>query len=129
MASQLDSLKTLLQSTQLSSSNPRLFQFLNQLLDFLRGIEARLNARITAASSVATNATFLTATSEIATLPNSRELVAGTDITFDDTVSGIRTVNASGGSGTLQFTLLTNGDLIETELVFAGGDVIWVPVP
>ena len=40
----------------------------------------------------ATN-TFLTDTNESATLPNSRRVLAGTGIAFDDTVANVRTVN------------------------------------
>lgn len=44
-------------------------------------------------------ATFLTTADEHATLPNSRELLAGTNVTFDDTVAHQRTINATGGGG------------------------------
>lgn len=43
--------------------------------------------------------TYLTEDNETADLPNSRRLLAGTDIAFDDTVAGERTINASGGGG------------------------------
>lgn len=36
---------------------------------------------------------------------------------------------ASDTTRRLNWTLLTNGDLIEPELVFASGDVVWVAVP
>ncbi len=44
------------------------------------------------------DATYLTETDETADLPNSRQLLAGTNVTFDDSVAGQRTVSASGGS-------------------------------
>ena len=71
---------------------------------------------------------FLTGADETATLPNSRELLAGTGITFDDTVPNERTINASGGTGP-EWSVLTNGDAINPELIFAGGDVIMTHVP
>ena len=40
-------------------------------------------------------ATILTVNNEIATLANSRRVLPGTNITFDDSVSGVRTINAS----------------------------------
>jgi hypothetical protein len=45
------------------------------------------------------NDPFLT-TGSSATLTNYRQLVAGTNITFDDTVANIRTISAVSGSGT-----------------------------
>ena len=42
--------------------------------------------------------TYLTATDESLQLPNSRQLIAGTNITFIDTVDNQRTVNATGGN-------------------------------
>lgn len=43
------------------------------------------------------NATYLTDADETADLPNSRRLLAGTNVSFDDSVPGERTINASGG--------------------------------
>lgn len=45
-----------------------------------------------------TTATYLTATNETGTLANSRQLLAGTNVTFDDATPGQRTVNATGGA-------------------------------
>jgi len=60
--------------------------------------------------------------------PNFRELIAGTGITFDDTIINERTINASAtGSG--YWTPLTDGDLDETDLIFASGEAIAVFVP
>jgi hypothetical protein len=75
-----------------------------------------------------TDATFLTATDESANFPNSRELLPGTGITFDDTVPNERTINSSGGSGG-DWSVLTNGDVLNPELIFAGGDVIMTHTP
>lgn len=43
--------------------------------------------------------TLLTDDDETAVFPNSRMLLAGTNITFDDSTPGARTVSASGGAG------------------------------
>lgn len=48
--------------------------------------------------------TYLTASDETATLGNSRQLLAGTNVTFDDTTPGERTVNASSGGGATVYT-------------------------
>ncbi len=47
--------------------------------------------------------TLLTENNETAILPNSRRLTAGDNITFDDSASGIREINASAVNGALQF--------------------------
>lgn len=43
--------------------------------------------------------TFLTVNLETENFPNSRQLLAGTGITFDDTVAGKRTIKATSSSG------------------------------
>lgn len=60
--------------------------------------------------------------------PNFRELLPGTGITFDDTVDNERTINASATGGGY-WTPLTDGDLDETDLIFASGEAIAVFVP
>ena len=46
-----------------------------------------------------TGASFLTEADETTDYPNSRQMLAGTNITFDDTTPGERTINASSGGG------------------------------
>lgn len=73
---------------------------------------------------------FLTENDETAEFPNSRQLLAGTGITFDDTVAGARTVNSSGGgSGNYYDSPLSDGDLIAASLIFGNGDPIICQVP
>ncbi len=43
--------------------------------------------------------TFMTEDDETADAPNSRQLLPGSNISFDDTVPGQRTINSSGGGG------------------------------
>jgi hypothetical protein len=65
---------------------------------------------------------------DVLVLPNARQLLAGAGITFDDTVANERTINASAtGSG--YWTPLTDGDVDETDLIFAAGEAIAVFVP
>ncbi len=44
------------------------------------------------------NASYITENDETAALPNSRQLLAGTNIELDDTVDGELTINSSGGA-------------------------------
>lgn len=65
-------------------------------------------------------ATYLTVDDETADFVNSRQMLAGTNITFDDTVAGKRTINASGGGGGGAYYLfpLSNGDPDSPEIIF-----------
>jgi Leucine-rich repeat (LRR) protein len=113
------------------------------------------------------SATYLTVDDESAQLVNSRKLLAGTNITFDDTTPHERTINSSGGGGITTggntppfFTYeefdtpqvieflgnfpivasssvaqdgywapLTDGDVDETDIIFADGEAVMVFVP
>lgn len=74
------------------------------------------------------DAAILTASDESANFPNSRQLLAGSGISFDDSVPNERTVNATGSGGS-EWSVLTNGDATNPELIFAGGDVIMTHIP
>jgi len=73
-------------------------------------------------------ASFLTINNETNDFPNSRQLLAGLGITFDDTTPGERTINASSGVGYYD-SPLTDGSEDETELIFADGDPIICQIP
>lgn len=70
---------------------------------------------------------FLTASDETATLPNSRELLAGTGISFDDSVANERTINNDVPDR--EWSVLTDGDPVNPEIIFAGGDVVMTHTP
>jgi len=72
---------------------------------------------------------FLTVNDETVDFPNSRQLLAGLGISFDDTVAGRRTINATGGAGNFYDSPLTDGDEDETDLIFANADPIICQVP
>ena len=75
-------------------------------------------------------ATFLTVDDESTDFPNSRQLLAGTNISFDDTVPHQRTINATGGSGSGYYdSPLSDGDEIEAHLIFGNGDPIICQIP
>jgi hypothetical protein len=74
-------------------------------------------------------ASFLPINDETNDFPNSRQLLAGTGISFDDTVPGERTINATGSGGNYYDSPLTDGNEDETELIFGNGDPIICQVP
>lgn len=173
---QLDKLKSILLKSSLQQENAALYQVIVSLIDYLKNTATQVNAvtsgsgsggggvfnqpYLTHQNALATLpqsrellpgdnvvfddstfgertvdvdlafielAEFLTAADETANFPNSRQLLAGTGITFDDTVSGERTINGSSGGST--WSVLTNGNILNPELVFAGGDVIMTHIP
>jgi hypothetical protein len=75
--------------------------------------------------------TYLTVDDETALLINSRRLLAGTNVTFNDAIAGQRTINVSASAiaGKGYWTPLTDGDPDETDLIFANGEAIAVFVP
>lgn len=97
---QLDRLKAQLLTSGLSQKNSSLFQVINQLIDALRQgfseITAATGISGGGGSGLSNLLTFITTGPEAASLPNSRQLLAGIGITFDDTVANQRTLNVSG---------------------------------
>lgn len=92
-------LKSQLLTSGIQEKNQPLFQVINLLIDgVIQGL-AQVNTSLTGSGSGggsggALNASYLTMINETTTLPNSRALVAGENITFDDSVAGQRTINA-----------------------------------
>lgn len=131
MPSDLSLLLTQLNTSGLLSSNPALYQLIKSLISAVREVVnnssasggssdlTALEAQITALESF----TYLTVTDESGTLANSRRALAGQNIEFDDSVANERTVNTGNWS------VLTNGDPVTPELIFAGGDVVMVYTP
>lgn len=175
------------------------YQVINALISQIMLLQKTLNIRVTTIESDNfKDSDYLTSSDESATLPNSRELLAGARVSFDDTVSNERTVTADAinqltgditagpgsgsqvatipndtityakmqpisaasrllgrgdsGAGDVQelnlgsglaivgtelsstatssnWDILTDGDLIEPELIFASGEVIMIEVP
>lgn len=73
-------------------------------------------------------ASFLTVNDETTDFPNSRQLLAGTGVAFDDTVAGRRTINVIS-SGAYYDSPLTDGNFDEIDLIFGNGDPIICQVP
>lgn len=89
-------LKQQLQVTGLAQKNNSLFQILNSLITELQTVSDEVaNIEIDIPPAAGPDETFLTATDESADLPNSRELLEGTGISFDDSVANERTVDVT----------------------------------
>ncbi len=121
----LDRLKAILLTSGLQKKDNNLYQVISQLLEAVRIFQTTVLGSSGGGGGIVGAGPFLTWTPDLVSLPNSRNLVAGSGITFDDTVFGIRTVDAQGR----EWSVLTNGDLSFPELVFAGGDVIMLHIP
>lgn len=92
----LDRLKSQLLTSGMAQKNNALFQVIDQLIGSVQEINNNLeNLDITIPDSAGPDFTYITSTDESADLPNSRNLIAGTNITFDDSVANARTVNVA----------------------------------
>ena len=80
--------------------------------------------------SAPVGATYLTTEDETFNLPQSVQLLAGTGITFDDSLPNTRVISSLGGGASNHYdSPLTDGNIDETELIFASGNCIIVQVP
>lgn len=123
-------LKAQLQTSDLAKSNITLFQIINQLIDAMtqfQGVTTEVTNVISGSVGAASELDYITFSDESIDLPNSRQLLAGLGVTFDDSVANQRTINTSGGGA--EWDVLTDGDLIEPELIYAGGHVIMGHIP
>jgi hypothetical protein len=130
---QIDKLKSPLATSSLSQTNQPLFQVITQLIDVLRGAIGNIESVIGDSGGGGgglADQHYITWVNDLAQLPLSRVAVAGTDIELDLSVAGQVTINFTGTSGGgSEWSVLTNGDPINPELIFAGGDVIMVHTP
>ena len=129
----LDKLRSQLLVSGIQNTNQPLWQVINTLIDYLKKSNQELGAAIGTGGgggsipSDISNQHYLTHQNDLATLPFSRELLPGTGVTFDDSIAGQRTVNSSGANR--EWSVLTNGDVTNPELIFVGGDVIMLHTP
>lgn len=121
----LDRLRAQLLASGIQQTNNALFQVVEQLIRELRNTNNATGASSGGISSSLSALTLLTSTNQATSLPNSRQLIAGDNINFDDSVANERTISVAN----VQWSVLTDGDLIEPELIFAGGDVIMLHIP
>ena len=128
----LDRLKANLMTSGLQQKDNALFQVINQLIDYLRQLIITTSGAFGSGGSggFLLNATYLTVNNESGIFPNSRRLLAGIGISFDDTIANERTINVSSGIASVGYwTVLTDGNVDETDLIFANGEAIAVFVP
>jgi hypothetical protein len=108
-----------------------LFQTITQFLDLTSRFQSNTRAELddlSDGSSDISDANYATVADDSILLPNSRQLLAGVGVAFDDTVANERTIDVSG-SLIGYYEPLTDGDLVAPELIFALGDVISVFIP
>lgn len=118
----LDRLLSQLNTSGLQKKDNNVYQVILQLIKAVRDFQVTVLGNSSGGGGIVGAGPFLTWTPDLGSLPNSRNLNAGLGVNFDDTVFGIRTVNAPGR----EWSVLTNGDINYPELIFAGGDVIMV---
>lgn len=139
----VDRLQSILNQTDTPAKNNPLYQFLNTLIANISKIQSGLQTQITDVKTLVpgggttpitppgtfapADADFITWSDETADLPNSRNLIAGTGITFDDSVANERTIISNEAFH--YDAPLSDGDLVEADLIFAAGECIIVQVP
>lgn len=129
----LTKLQSILLISNLQHENQPLYQVINQLIQSLSESLGLIVTDIEDAGGGGTaggDETFLTVGDELATLPNSNQLVAGDNVSFDTSVFGQLRIDVADPSGDHpEWDVLTNGDPVTPELIFAGGDVIMTHMP
>lgn len=122
MAKDLSILLSQLNISDTAKKDKPLEQVIKELILNLKDLESRVSSFSSGTAtdlSILINASLLLSDDESALFPNSRELLAGQNIEFDDTVANERTVRTGNWS------VLTNGDPVTPELIFdSNGDVI-----
>lgn len=130
----LDRLRAQLSATGLKDREPALYQVIDQLIQFVRQSRDStlevIGGGTSGGGGLAQNSLSFLTTNPEATLSNSRRVMAGSNVTFDDSVPGIRTISA-GSSGPLgtQWSVLTAGAAPEPEFVFADNEVVMLHIP
>lgn len=126
----LNKLQSILLTSGLQQKDQPLYQVISQLIKAI--IDSNLGVvAITGGGGGGSlsDQHYLTHQNDLVALPQSRQLLAGTNITFDDSVFGERTVNADDQPGR-EWSVLTNGDPNNPEPLYdSNGDVIMTHNP
>ena len=118
-----------LNASTLQTTNNPLYQVIKALFDATRELQLEVAAQIAEVEDSIpgdiSESTFLTTGVESGSLPNSRQLLAGTNITFDDSVANERTINASGGSAD-DYVVMSDGSNPPNPMDDGNGNFIYV---
>lgn len=129
----LDRLLSILNQSGIQNTNNPLYQVIAQLLKAVRAFQDTILTTTGGTSGDVTalkGRTYWTQLDESSVLPASRMVVAGTGISLDYSVANQVTVSTSGSPlGEGYWAPLTDGDLDETDLIFADGECVMVFVP
>lgn len=135
----LDRLKSKLNNSTIRQSDLPLYEVISTLIAFLKQSQTATNETINSSITIGIAALeaqinalktldYLTHSNESSSLANSRELKAGTNITFDDTVANERTINASGGGISADYVVVSDGSTVTPVPIHDGaGNFIYVP--
>ena len=130
----LSHLVNILNSSRIATENNALYQTIFQIIQAIQQgnkiFAGALGISTTSGgggggSFAPADATYLTVNNELATLAQSRRLLAGTGITFDDSVAGIRTVESS--SSLQDFVVMSDGANPPTPVDDGNGNFIYIP--
>jgi hypothetical protein len=125
----LDKLITQLLTSGLQQKDPPLYQVINELIKSLRSVYNQLQTGELGGVNSFPDETYLTSGTPLPNLPNGRQLIAGTNITLDDSVPNELEISANAAPS-VTWSVLTNGDPTSPEIIFdAFGDVIMVHIP
>jgi Collagen triple helix repeat (20 copies) len=129
-------LMSLLNNTRVQTQNPALWQFLSQFLgstkqsqgvfdDDFKELEDKID-QIDDDIEGMRDSTVLTETDETGVFENSRQLLAGVGITFDDSVNGKRTINTILGNLIQSFVTINDelATLTNSRRLVAGSNVL-----
>ena len=133
------------QLAQVRTEDNALYQVIQQIIEKLgqfqvvtveeiADVNNSINNSVTTLNNkINTTGSYITVVNEQGNLPNSWYLVPGTNITFDQTVPNQFKINATGGDGdglgNHYDCPLSDGDEVETNLIYASGECIIVQVP
>lgn len=125
----LDRLKANLLTSGLHRKDQPLFQVINQLIEAFKNLITLVNAGGgSGGAGGSALLQYLTSDDETGSLPNSRELLAGIGISFDDSVANERTINATGDGESFDFVVMSDGVTPIPEPIDDGfGNFIYIP--
>ena len=111
-------------NTGLQNKDNPLYQVIRELIDLITSISSSIGLSGSSGSGL-TDQSFVTVNNDTATLPSSRQLVAGIGISLSTTTAGQIGVFSSGS-----WVPLTDGDVNEPDIIVDSfGDAIVAFVP